>query len=161
MTSDLMTKPLTAFAFMTFDVVGTLIDFEGAIKAGLAKIAADAGREIDLEAALTVYRSARYVPQAERFPDDLGRCYARIAAAFGLPDTAENRAYMIEVVGEAEPFADSVAAMALLKTRYKLVAMTNARRWAFAKYEAKLGLPFFASFTTDDTGTEKPDLAYF
>ncbi len=154
-------KPLTDFAYVTFDVVGTLIDFEGAIKDGLARIAAKAGVEVDGEAALAVYREARYEAGALRFPDDLGRCYGRIAAAFGLPDTEENRQSMIDSVGDAAPFPDSAEAMRRLGRRFKLVAMTNARRWAFDKYQAKLGMPFWAGFTTDDTGCEKPDPAYF
>jgi len=153
--------PLDSFDYVTFDVVGTLIDFEGAIQKGLEQIAEAAGMTVDGEAALAVYRDARYQPEALRFPDDLGRCYGAIAAATGLPDTAENRQLMIDTVGEAEPFPDSAAAMAKLKARYKLIAMTNARRWAFEKYEAKLGFPFWAGFTTDDTGTEKPDPDYF
>ncbi|GHG96083.1 HAD-IA family hydrolase [Pseudodonghicola xiamenensis] len=161
MATETVVKPLTAFSYVTFDVVGTLIDFEGAIKDGLAEIAAREGREIDGEAALSVYRDARYEPGALRFPDDLGRCYSRIAAAFGLPDTEEYRKLMIERVGDAKPFPDSVEAMARLKARYKLIAMTNARRWAFEKYEEKLGFPFWAGFTTDDTGCEKPNPDYF
>lgn len=39
--------------------------------------------------------------------------------------------------------------------------MTNAQRWAFAHFETALGHPFHAGFTTDDTGTEKPDPAFF
>jgi len=161
MTTLTAAKPLNRFSYVTFDVVGTLIDFEAAITGALQKIAADAGMTIDGEAALAVYRNARYQPEALRFPDDLGRCYAQIAAATGLPDTPENRQFMIDAVGEAQPFADSVQAMARLKARYKLIAMTNARRWAFEKYQDKLGNPFWASFTTDDTGTEKPDPAFF
>lgn len=161
MATETAAKPLTAFSYVSFDVVGTLIDFEGAIKNGLARIAGGAGVGIDGEAALTVYRKARYQPEAQRFPDDLGRCYGRIAAELGLPDNEKNRRLMIDAVGEAEPFPDSVEAMARLKARYKLIAMTNARRWAFEKYEKKLGMPFWASFTTDETGTEKPDPAFF
>ncbi|QPC41537.1 HAD-IA family hydrolase [Kaustia mangrovi] len=161
MATETAVKPLTAFSYVTFDVVGTLIDFEGAIKSGLARIAERAGVEVDGEAALAVYREARYEPEADRYPDDLGRCYGKIAAAFGLPDSAENRRFMVETVGEADPFPDSADAMARLKARYRLIAMTNARRWAFEKYEKKLGFPFWASFTTDDTGTEKPDPAFF
>lgn len=154
-------KPLSAFRYVTFDVVGTLIDFEGAIKDGLATIAEKEGVDVNGEAALAVYREARYEPGAGLFPDDLGRCYSRIAAAFGLPDTAEYRQFMIDAVGEAKPFPDSIAAMARLKARYKLIAMTNARRWAYDKYAEKLGNPFWAGFSTDDTGTEKPDPDYF
>ncbi|MDF0600961.1 HAD-IA family hydrolase [Psychromarinibacter sp. C21-152] len=154
-------RPLTDFAYVSFDVVGTLIDFEGAITAGVSAIAATAGVEVDGEAVLATYRAARYEPDALRFPDDLGRCYGRIAAATGLPDTPENRQHMIDAVGEAEPFPDSAEALARLKTRYRLIAMTNARRWAYEKYQAKLGFPFWAGFTTDETGCEKPDPAFF
>ncbi|WP_128255281.1 HAD-IA family hydrolase [Falsirhodobacter deserti] len=151
-----MPKPLAAFSHASFDVVGTLIDFESAITAGLEAIA-----RVDREAALDAYRDARRQPEAQRFPDDLGRCYGHIAARLGLPDTPAARRALIDAAAEAEPFADSVEALARLKTRFRLIAMTNARRWAFEKYEAKLGHPFHASFTTDETGTEKPDPAFF
>ena len=161
MTTTTATKPLNTFRYVTFDVVGTLIDFEGAIKDGLARIAAKEEIDLDGEAALATYREARYEPQAGLFPDDLGRCYSRIAEKFGLPDTAEYRQSMIDAVGEALPFPDSVEALKRLKSRYKLIAMTNARRWAFEKYAEKLGQPFWAAFTTDDPGTEKPNPAFF
>lgn len=153
--------PLDGFTYMSFDVVGTLIDFEGALREGLAGIAAKSGREIDAEAALEIYRKARKDPEAGLFPDDLGRCYGKIARQLDLPDTPENREHMIEAVGNATPFADSTIALATLARRYRLIAMTNARRWAFERYEAKLGKPFHAAFTTDDTGCEKPDPAFF
>ena len=37
-------KPLTAFRYISFDVVGTMIDFESAIEDRLAVIAAEAGQ---------------------------------------------------------------------------------------------------------------------
>jgi putative hydrolase of the HAD superfamily len=161
MATETTVKPLTAFAYLSFDVVGTLIDFEGAIKGALAEIAGRAGITVDGEAALNVYRAARYQPGAGRFPDDLGRCYGEIATALDLPDTPANRQTLIDAMGDAKAFPDSVEALERLGRHYKLIAMTNARRWAFAKYEETLGLPFWASFTTDDTGTEKPDPAFF
>ena len=42
-----MAKALSEFKYMTFDVVGTLIDFEGGITTCLAGIAAEAGVAID------------------------------------------------------------------------------------------------------------------
>jgi putative hydrolase of the HAD superfamily len=161
MATEAAVKPLTAFSYLSFDVVGTLIDFEGAIKEALAEIAGRAGVAVDGEAVLEVYRAARYQPGAGLFPDDLGRCYSEIAAALGLPDTPANRQTLIDAVGDAKAFPDSVEALERLGRRYKLIAMTNARRWAFANYEKTLGFPFWASFTTDDTGAEKPDPAFF
>jgi hypothetical protein len=37
-------KPLPAFRYKSFDVVGTMIDFDSAIEDGLAVIAAEAGQ---------------------------------------------------------------------------------------------------------------------
>jgi putative hydrolase of the HAD superfamily len=152
---------LTAFTHVSFDVVGTLMDFEAAITGVLNDIAAETGVALDDDAALAVYRAARREADAGLFPDDLGRCYGRIAARFGLPDTPELRTRVVDAVGDAQPFADSVEALGRLGGCYKLIAMTNARRWAFERYEAKLGHPFWVGFTADDTGTEKPDPAFF
>jgi hypothetical protein len=82
---------------MSFDVVGTLIDFESAIKDGHAAIAAESRIEIDDEEALKVYAQARTnPPHGVRCPDDRGRCSSVMAAHFGLFDTEEKRQFMFE-----------------------------------------------------------------
>lgn len=161
MASTTTVKPLDTFEYVTFDVVGTLIDFEGSIIEGLREIATAEGVQVDGETALALYREARYAPDAGLFPDDLARCYSQMAPSLGLPDTPRYQQIMVDTVGEAKPFPDSVASMATLAKHYKLIAMTNARRWAFDKFAEKLGQPFWASFTTDDTGCEKPNPAFF
>jgi putative hydrolase of the HAD superfamily len=154
-------QPLASFRYMTFDVVGTLIDFEGGLISALSQIAADQGVSLDGEEALTHYRAARYMPEALRFPDDLARVYTVIAPKLGLdPDPAHGER-LRDAVADWQPFADSVEALAELKKTYRLIAMTNAQRWAFEHFNEKLGHPFHAVFTTDDTGTEKPDPAFF
>lgn len=156
-----MAKPLNAFRVLTFDVVGTLIDFEGGIVACLAAIAAEAGTRVDGEAALALYRAARYEPDAGPFPDDLVRVYARIAPKLGLP-AGEAYGERLRDSAKAWPaFPDSAEALARLARGARLIAMTNARRWAFAHFARTLGEPFHAAFTADDTGTEKPDPAFF
>ncbi|TIS50143.1 MAG: hypothetical protein E5X11_17160, partial [Mesorhizobium sp.] len=70
-----LARGFSEFKYMTFDVVGTLIDFEGGITTCLAEIAAEAGVSIDGEEALALYRQARYMPDANLFPDDLVRVY--------------------------------------------------------------------------------------
>ncbi|TIR61703.1 MAG: hydrolase, partial [Mesorhizobium sp.] len=80
-----MARGFSEFKYMTFDVVGTLIDFEGGVTTCLAGIAADAGVSIDGEEALALYRQARYTPDANLFPDDLARVYMVIAPRLGLP----------------------------------------------------------------------------
>ncbi len=62
-----MARSLSTFKYLTFDVVGTLIDFEAGLTAPLAAIAAEHGVPFDPEAALALYREARYMPDALRF----------------------------------------------------------------------------------------------
>jgi putative hydrolase of the HAD superfamily len=156
-----MGKSLSDFRYLTFDVVGTLIDFEGGLKRTLAALAAEAGVALDGEEALTLYRAARYMDEALRFPDDLPRCYRVIAPKLGLPLREDFAERLRDDVAGWRAFPDSREALARLRTRYKLVAMTNAQRWAFVHFSRELGEPFYAGFTVDDTGTEKPDPAFF
>ncbi len=146
---------------MTFDVVGTLIDFEGGIKDCLAAIAAESGVALDGEKALGFYREARYSPEAQRFPDDLARVYLSIAPKIGLPAEQRHGERLRDSAASWKGFPDSAQALARLAKRYKLIAMTNAQRWAYEHFANALGRPFHSSFTTDDTGTEKPDPAFF
>jgi putative hydrolase of the HAD superfamily len=154
-------KSIKDFKYLTFDVVGTLIDFEGGIKDCLTSIAAQTGVAIDGEAALTLYRGARYEPDAGLFPDDLLRVYLRIAPKLGLPAESQFGERLRDSARTWSGFPDSAAALARLGQRYRLIAMTNARRWAFTCFSRALGDPFHAAFTTDDTGSEKPDPAFF
>lgn len=156
-----MAKRLTEFRYLSFDVVGTLIDFESGLTSSFAAIAAEAGVGIDGEEALSLYRAARYDPAALRFPDDLERVYGVVAPRLGLPSGARFARRLRDDVAGWKAFPDSVEALARLSKRFRLIAMTNAQRWAFDRFSATLGHPFHAAFTVDDTGTEKPDPAFF
>ncbi|MCK3803878.1 MULTISPECIES: HAD-IA family hydrolase [Sinorhizobium] len=156
-----MRKSLPEFKYMTFDVVGTLIDFEGGLKDCLAGIAAEAGATIDGEEALSLYRAARYSKDADLFPDDLVRVYLEIAPKLGLPAEPKYGERFRDSTKNWKGFADSAEALARLAKSCRLVAMTNARRWAFDLFAQQLGNPFYAAFTADDTGTEKPDPVFF
>lgn len=156
-----MPKTLLSFKYLTFDVVGTLIDFEAGIKDCLAAIAAEAGTTVDGERALVLYREARYAQDAGLFPDDMVRAYSVIAPELGLPAGTQYGERLRDSAAVWAGFPDSRDALACLSKRYKLIAMTNARRWAFTHFSRELGDPFFAGFTADDTGTEKPDPAFF
>ncbi len=156
-----MAKNLSEFKHLTFDVVGTLIDFEGGLKASLAEIGKSAGVEVDGEEALTLYRQARYSDDAGLFPDDLVRVYLAIAQKLGLPVERAKGEKLRDDARHWKAFPNSAAALARLGERYRLVAMTNARRWAFDYFAKELGDPFHASFTVDDSGTVKPDPVFF
>jgi putative hydrolase of the HAD superfamily len=147
--------------YMTFDVVGTLIDFEAGLTDCLGAIGWEAGVAVDAETALVHYRAARHMREVGRFPDDLERVYSVVAPALGLPADPVLARRLRDSVPAWKPFPDSVGALAQLGRHARLIAMTNAQRWALEHFERALGMPFDASFTVDDTGTEKPDPAFF
>jgi putative hydrolase of the HAD superfamily len=156
-----LSKSFADFKYLSFDVVGTLIDFESGLTTCLQKIGAEHGVDVDGEAALALYRKARYLPEVGLFPDDLVRVYLVIAADLGLPTERKFGEQLRESAKSWKAFPDSVEALARLGKRYKLIAMTNAQRWAFECFAQELGNPFYKGFTADDTGTEKPDPAFF
>lgn len=146
---------------LTFDVVGTLIDFEAGMLAYLRQACGSAVEALDDDTLLEAYRDTRADDAAIRFPDDLERIYPKIAAQYGLPQSAAVAAGFRESVREWPAFPDSVATLKRLRKHFKLVAMTNAQRWALNQMERTLDFPFDETFTIDDALYEKPDPMYF
>ena len=145
---------------LTFDVVGTLIDFESGILAYLRRTCPGAAALTD-DAILDPYRNARSSKDAWLFPDDLVRCYREIAPKLGFPDDERTAEGFAQDARNWPAFPDSVEALRRLRARYKLVAMTNARRWALDAMAQTLGSPFHDTVSVDDALCEKPDPAYF
>lgn len=146
---------------LTFDVVGTLIDFETGMLTWLRAQCGPAAARLADGAILDRYREARGDKEAWRFPDDLARVYRKIAPGLGLPESDDiAKGFALSAAGWP-PFADSVAALARLKQRYRLVAMTNASRTALDAMAERLGAPFHDTVSVDDALCEKPDPRYF
>jgi len=146
---------------LTFDVVGTLIDFETGMKNALLEILGPKGGTLDFEAFLTEYRALRNRPGKLLFPEDLAPIYLQLAGKFDLPTGNGEEKTFVESATSWPAFDDSVDAMKRLKKYFHLVAMTNARRWAFDGMDKTLDYPFFKGYTVDDSGCEKPDPQYF
>jgi putative hydrolase of the HAD superfamily len=145
---------------LTFDVVGTLIDFEGGIVRFLRRQMPET-RSIDDDSILAAYRTARARKPSLRFPDDLVRVYDLIAPQLDLPQRRPLAEGFRDSIRDWPPFPDSREALQRLKRRYKLVAMTNAQRWSFPYLSAALGDPFDDSVTVDEALCEKPDPCFF
>lgn len=152
---------LQDFKVLTFDVVGTLIDFEGGI---IGYVRAVSGRDpvgLPDDRILEAYRRARSAPGAGRYPDDLVRVYGEMAAALDLPQRPGAAEGLRESIRDWPAFPDSAAALRRLHERFRLVAMTNARRWALDLMARTLGDPFDDGVTVDEARCEKPDPCFF
>lgn len=152
-------KPLQQFKVLTFDVVGTLIDFERGMLNYLHQTLPET--PVGDEDFLASYRRARTCPDTLPYPDDLERCWHFIAAELKLPDSPELARGFRDSVPQWPAFPDSTEALRRLRQRFRLVAMTNARRWALEHFERTLGMPFDDGVTRDDALCEKPDPTFF
>ncbi|HTN49337.1 MAG TPA: HAD-IA family hydrolase [Burkholderiaceae bacterium] len=150
---------LLEFKVLTFDVVGTLIDFERGMLDYLRLAAPNA--PVSDDDFLIAYRAERAADDSIFYPDDLARVWRRLAPKLGLPDTDKAAVGFRQSVAQWPAFADSVPALQRLKKHFKLCATTNTQRWAVGNFERTLQMPFNWTVTSDDTGTEKPDPKYF
>jgi putative hydrolase of the HAD superfamily len=150
---------LQQFKVLTFDVVGTLIDFERGMLDYLRRAVPDS--DVSDDAFLAAYRQARKRPGTLAYPDDLEPVWHLIAPQLGLPDTPELARGFRDSVSAWPAFTDAVAALKRLKQRFKLVTMTNAQAWALSHFAKTLGHPFDLELSADDALCEKPDPRYF
>ena len=149
------------FKVLTFDVVGTLIDFERGIVDHMRATHGRAAQGFDDDTILEAYRHARAQPKSGWYPDDLVRVYEEMAHRLGLPAARGAGEEMRDSVARWPAFPDSVEALKRLRRRFKLVAMTNARHWALDHMARTLGEPFDDRVTVDDVRLEKPDPQFF
>src|SRR5690242_6467354 len=123
-----MTLDLDHFDVLTFDCYGTLIDWETGLLGAMHPILAAHGVTADDEDLLERYarheaglEDGTYLPYREV----LSRGLAGVAAELGVTPTAEELASFGCSVVDWPAFPDSAAALARLRTRYRLVAITN------------------------------------
>src|ERR1035437_1159991 len=142
MTTDI---DYSAFDALTFDCYGTLIDWETGLLAGLR--AALAAHRVDgtdgelLQAhagAEATREKGSYVPYREILASGL----RAIAARLGTTVTDGQAAAFGGSVADWPAFPDSAAALARLKTRFRLGVLTNCDDDLFAASNRRLGVAF-------------------
>lgn len=149
------------FKALTFDVVGTLIDFERGIINHVRAVGGEAAAGHSDDAILEAYRYSRADKSSGWYPDDLVRVYKDMEVKLGLPHVPGAAEGLKDSVKDWPAFPDSVDALKRLRKHFRLVAMTNARRWALDHMARTLDHPFDTRLTVDDVRFEKPDPQYF
>ena len=151
---------LNDFKLLTFDVVGTLIDFETGILQAVRRIGGPAAAKLTDDEIFEPYLRGR-ANHYERSSEVMKFVYIYLAKELDLPaDDASADAFQLSVL-RWPAFADSAEALKRLRKRFRLVAMTNADRAAFSFYSHTLGNPFHDSVTADEAHHPKPDPLFF
>jgi len=151
---------LTDFKALTFDVYGTLIDWESGMVAGLKPLTDRVSQTLTRDQILEAHAFHESTTQAQTpgkiYSQLLATVYRRLAEEWGVEvDWAECLTYGASV--EHWPaFPDSAEALAYLKRHYKLVVLSNVDNASFAHSNAKLDVTFDGVYTAEDVGSYKP-----
>jgi len=154
---------LSDYKALTFDVYGTLIDWESGMIAGLAPLTdqLDLSRDAVLEAHAVHESTCQRVTPGKKYSDVLATVYKRLAEEWALPATWEEAQVYGRSVEHWPAFPDSAEALAYLKDHFKLIVLSNVDNASFAYSDATLGRPFTACYVAEDVGSYKPDARNF
>ena len=153
------------FDTLTFDVVGTLIDFETGIlewfRPTLKRYRVSKTNEEILTAFAAVEDSYQRETPDKTFTEMLPLIYRGMAAEWEVDFREEDAEGFKNSIESWPPFPDTVEALEELGARYRLVAVTNADAWALGCMSANMGDPFEERITCDEVGVNKPSPRVF
>ena len=160
-----MTLRLDDFDAITFDVYGTLIDWEPSIIAFLGAWADRHAIRADGQDLLMAFDRARAEIQQERpahlYPEVLRRCFDRISAEFKVPVDADLKTEFSRTPHTWLPYPDTVKGLRALQARAKIGALSNIDEASLASSCKHMDFRFDIIVTAERVGAYKPDSPHF
>lgn len=155
-----------AFDALSFDVYGTLLDWEPEILEFLGDWLVRNGRDAAKDGLLDRYDRLRQPIQQIRpalpYPEVLRRTLADLGAELDVPVTEEELALFGGMAAIHPPFADTRPALAALRgAGYRLGALSNIDNRSLALAMDSAALCFDVVVTAERVGAYKPDHAHF
>ena len=156
---------LTGYKALTFDVYGTLIDWETGIINGLAPLTNQASNTLSRNDILEAHAYHESLAQRQTptkiYSQLLAVVHRRLAEEWRVPVTWDDCQAYGRSVRDWPAFADSAATLQYLKQHYKLVVLSNVDNESFAYSNDRLLNPFDAIYTAEDIGSYKPSSRNF
>ncbi len=152
------------FTTLTFDCYGTLIDWEAGILGAIRPVLVRHGVKADDPTILETFASleakheeGEYV----RYELVLRMVMAEMSLRLGFDATPEDVLSLPGSLASWKPFPDTVEALRKLKTRYKLVILSNVDDALFKDTAKSLEVPFDRIITAQQARAYKPDRRIF
>jgi 2-haloalkanoic acid dehalogenase type II len=160
---------LTDFKLLSFDVYGTLIDWESGAITALSPLLSKSGKsDMDRKHILQVLHSVESKVEKEnptlKYSEVLSKVHPLLCKELGLETpTSEESEKFGQSVGDWPGFPDIPSALQRLSKFYKLVVLSNVDNESFKLGNANglQGFKFDAVYTAQDIGSYKPDLRNF
>src|SRR5258708_6267893 len=162
---DSMPLRLSDFDAVTFDVYGTLIDWEPSIAAFLGKWAERNRVSSSEQDLLMAFDRARASIQQKRpahlYPEVLRRCFDRISFEFGVVVDVQEREAFAATPHQWPAYPDSHTGLMALQSRAKVGALSNIDNASLESSCRKLDFRFDLVVTAERVGAYKPDWPHF
>lgn len=154
------------FDALSFDVYGTILDWEPEIVRFLDRFLLREGSPLRGRDVLLSYDRLRQPLQARRpalpYPEVLRETLAALAAETGITARAADLEAFAGIAATHHPFPDSAAALAAFRGMgLTLAALSNIDEASFARAMQAAGLRFDVVVTAERVGAYKPDLPHF
>ncbi|WP_202619168.1 HAD-IA family hydrolase [Ornithinimicrobium cavernae] len=155
-----MDLDLTAYRALSFDVYGTLIDWEIGIAAVLNPWASEVGLDLEDEFLLSAYATQEAAVEREQpaslYPEVLAEAFRRTGRKLGRPVSGSWARRLGDSVAAWPAFPDSADALAELARHYQLIVLSNVHRDGFRASNQHLRATLSAIITAEDVGAYKP-----
>lgn len=156
---------LSDFAAVTFDVYGTLIDWEPTLTRFLGDLARQAGVDAGDQALMAVYDRLRGEIQRRHpallYPDILRRGYDAFCAHWQIAPSDAAREAFAAGPSAWPAYGDAPAALKAIQARAKIGALSNIDDASLAGSCRKLGVAFDLVVTAERVRDYKPALPHF
>jgi 2-haloacid dehalogenase len=160
-----MPLSLSDFDAVTFDVYGTLIDWEPAIIDFLSRWAERNAISVPAQDLLMAFDRARAEIQKERpallYPEVLRRCFDRIATEFSVAADPREREVFAETPHQWPAYSDSHAGLKALQAHVRVGALSNIDNASLESSCRMLDFRFDVIVTAERVGAYKPDMPHF
>ena len=157
---------VTKFDAVSFDVYGTILNWEPEIADFLSDWALSCGLTVETVELLSTYDGIRQLLQDERpalrYPEVLKRTLEAMGTDFGVSVEANFLDRFSGIAATHKPFDDSVPALDAMRAMgLKLAALSNIDDKSFADVTSAAGIEFDVVVTAQRVGAYKPDHAHF
>ncbi len=152
------------FEVLTFDCYGTLINWEAGILPVLHHVLAAHGKKADDATLLKLYGDFEMLSEQGEFHPYrtvLESVVRRFGASMGFSPTDAEAASLPNSLPSWKPWPDTVEALRKLKSRFRLVILSNVDDDLFAATRPKLGVEFDDVITAQQAQAYKPSFKMF
>jgi 2-haloacid dehalogenase len=155
---------------LTFDLYGTVVDMQTGLTAAVTPFLQQKGWNGDPHRFVTWWRRTHYedsmidalCDRGHTTYRDIGhRAVSHVMQRAGIDYTQEEVRWLVSQIEELRPFPDVIEALQRLRTRYRLVILSNGDRDMLERAKPHIGFEFDLTISVQEAGYFKPHYATY